>query len=64
MSEDLYYEERGPIIIVTDPCNPNIYQVKRNPMWSELPEIFPFPTLLEQKYYKDYKNVLRNGIIK
>lgn len=64
MSEDLYYEERGPIIIVTDPYNPNIYQVKRNPMWGELPEICPFPTLLEWQYYEDYKNMLRDGIRK
>lgn len=46
MSEDLYYEERGPIIIVTNPYNPNIYQVKRNPMWGELPEICPFQLCL------------------
>ena len=41
MSEP-YYIEKGPVIIVPDPINPDFYQVKKNPEWSQIPEICSF----------------------
>jgi len=38
MSESLY-EEKGPVIIVSDPSNPAFYQIKKNPEWSNIPDM-------------------------
>lgn len=61
MSEQ-YYIEKGPIIIVPDPINSNFYQVKKNPEWSQIPEICSFSDFICWNYQEDYERVMRHCI--
>ena len=61
MSEP-YYIEKGPVIIVPDPINPDFYQVKKNPEWSQIPEICSFGDFICWNYQEDYERVMRHCI--
>ena len=61
MSEP-YYIEKGPVIIVPDPINPDFYQVKKNPEWSQIPEICSFSDFICWNYQEDYERVMRHCI--
>ena len=61
MSEQ-YYIVKGPIIIVPDPINSNFYQVKKNPEWSQIPEICSFSDFICWNYQEDYERVMRHCI--
>ena len=61
MSEGLYIE-RGPVVIVPDPMNPNFFQVVRNPEWTQIPEVCSFTDFICWNYAEDYERLLRKCI--
>lgn len=61
MSE-YYYIEKGPIVVIPDPLHPNFYQVKKNPAFSEIPEVCSFSDFLIWNYAEDYERAIRNAL--
>ncbi len=63
MSEG-YYIERGPIVLIPDPMNPNFFQVKQNPMWGQVTQICPFSEIIQWNLAEDYERVIRHCLSK
>lgn len=61
MSEGLYIE-KGPIIIIPDPLNPNFFQIVRNSEWTQIPEICSFTDFIHWNYAEDYEATIRNCV--
>lgn len=61
MSEGLYIE-KGPIIIIPDPLNPNFFQIVRNSDWMQIPEICSFTDFIHWNYAEDYEATIRNCV--